>query len=787
MELREAGPNLFSPDRFPGRRALLLFFLISIFASAFAMGKSGPGSREAEAAAQAQAAFDRGAFEEAAAAWSRTADLQRRAGETPALIDSLTSLGTAYQAMGRHHLALLALEEAARLARGMADIAREADALNGSGVANTFSHGAEHAEGQFQEALKLAHKAGDRGREASILNNLGILSAQNKPAAACDAYEKSISLAEDAGDLALAAKARANLAEAAARNGEFDRAAKQNRAAIAAASNLADSHDKTFCLSHCGKNWELIFKLAPEHEQSLRLQALHAYEKAAVAAQGAGDLRALSFALGYTGHLYEEDKKYPEAMALTRRAAFLLQQIQKPASLYLWEWQTGRIDRAEGRQDEAIADYRRAIYDLDQVRNDLSARLGNANAHSSFREAAGDVFFEMADLLLQRADKAHNEKDLAATLKEARDTCETLRSVELEDYFQDDCVNLLKAKIKPIEDLAKGAAVIYIIPLKDRTEIIVSTKGKLERVKTPVTSEELTATVRAFRIHLETRTTGEYLEEARQLYAWLIRPLEPLLAKNGVDTLVFIPDGALRTIPMAALQDGDKFLIEKYAIAITPGLTLMEPTPTKRMKVLLMANGLTEARQYQGQDFPALPNVKTEIDGLQKIFGGKTLMNAAFENDNLKKVFDAQPFSIVHIASHGEFNGDISKTFVLTYDKALKMDDLERLLRPAQLRDQPVELLCLSACETAAGDDRAALGLAGVAVKAGARSAFATLWCVNDEASATLISDFYSQLQRDPNISKAKALQKAQVRLLTQPRTSHPCLWAPYLIIGNWL
>jgi CHAT domain-containing protein len=162
-------------------------------------------------------------------------------------------------------------------------------------------------------------------------------------------------------------------------------------------------------------------------------------------------------------------------------------------------------------------------------------------------------------------------------------------------------------------------------------------------------------------------------------------------------------------------------------------------------------------------------------------------MNQQFVKPNVDKEFAQEHYSIVHIASHGHFDSDAKKTFVLTFDSKLTLDDLEQLLRPSQLRDKPVELLTLSACQTAAGDDRAALGLAGIAIKAGARCAFATLWFVNDQSSATLVSDFYTELRDHPDISKAKALQAAQVKLLSDQRYAHPCYWAPYLIIGNWL
>ena len=170
---------------------------------------------------------------------------------------------------------------------------------------------------------------------------------------------------------------------------------------------------------------------------------------------------------------------------------------------------------------------------------------------------------------------------------------------------------------------------------------------------------------------------------------------------------------------------------------------------------------------------------------LNSLYGGPELMNAKFVQGNVDKEFATDSYSIVHIASHGHFDADARKTFVLTYDGKLSLDQLERMIRPSQLRDQPVELLTLSACQTAAGDDRAALGLGGIAVKAGARSAFATLWFVNDEASSMLVADFYTNLHG--GISKAKALQKAQIKLLSNPLYGHPCYWAPYLIIGNWL
>jgi CHAT domain-containing protein len=577
----------------------------------------------------------------------------------------------------------------------------------------------------------------------------------------------------------LTSQLQANLAHACIKAGDYEEAEDAANEAISIASKAPDSHSKVYNLLAAGRTFIELFEAEPGHDNDLRLRAFKAFQQAATCSERIADKRGLSYALGYEGELYEQEKKYDAALPLTRQAVLLAQALNSPDVTYRWEWQTARLLRAKQDRDGAILAYRRAVQLVQSLRHDMALRYGNPNAHSSFREVAGPIYTQLADLILQRA----SSDDDQANLREARDVVESLRSAELEDYFQDQCVNLLKSKVTSIEQISEKAAVVYIIPLPDRTELLVSLKSGIKRVKSPVTDETLADVAHAFRINLEKRTTYEYLDQAKQLYDWLIKPLEPLLANSKIDTLVFIPDGALRNIPMAALNDGENYLIQKYAVAVTPGLTLMEPKPFKNESVVLVANGLSDGVQ----GFTPLQYVPQEMSSLKKLFGGTELMNKQFVKTNVDKEFAQANFSIVHIASHGHFDSDVKKTFVLTFDSKLTLDELEQLIRPAQLRDKPVELLTLSACQTAAGDDRAALGLAGVAIKAGARSAFATLWFVNDESSALLVSDFYLQLRDHPDISKAKALQAAQVKLLADPRYAHPCYWAPFLIIGNWL
>jgi len=233
---------------------------------------------------------------------------------------------------------------------------------------------------------------------------------------------------------------------------------------------------------------------------------------------------------------------------------------------------------------------------------------------------------------------------------------------------------------------------------------------------------------------------------------------------------------------MAALHDGKMFLVQKYALAIAPSMNLADPHPIDRKNINILAVGLTEP----SQGFPALPAVSEELTTIQELWGGKILLNENFLISNFERALLEEDFGVVHIASHGQFSNDIDKTFLLTFDDKLTLDRLDQCIGYFRFRENPLELLTLSACETAVGDDRAALGLAGIAVRAGARSALATLWSIYDEATSILIAEFYRQLL-DPSMSRGIALQHAQLKLLNNPRYEHPAYWSPFLLINNWL
>jgi CHAT domain-containing protein len=495
-------------------------------------------------------------------------------------------------------------------------------------------------------------------------------------------------------------------------------------------------------------------------------------------AEALHDATLSSLAQGALAHLYERENKLDEASKLTERAAFAAQQASAPELSFRWDWQRARLARKRGQTDLALTSYRRAVEELQSVRQDIPVEY--RDGRSSYRTTFGPVYLEYSDLLLRRASS--DPARATPLIREARDTIERLKETELQDYFRDSCITSFIQKQRAIETIAPGTAVIYPIALPDRLELLVSFGDEQRQFTVPIPETALRDEVQRFRELLEKRTTNEYLVPARQIYDQIIRPIEPVLAAHQIDTLVVVPDYTLRTVPFAALHDGKTFLVDRYATAVAPSLRLTDPRPLKAGSGTALVLGIS--RSVQG--YVPLPNVEREVAAVHDIEGGEELLNDSFSRARFDAELKRVPYNIVHIASHGQFGNDPSQTFVLAFDGQINMDDLEAGIKFGERRDKALELLILSACETASGDDRAALGLAGIALKSGARSALATLWYINDQSSGELVVNFHRGIQSG-KLSKAHALQQAQRALAADPRYAHPAYWAPFLLIGNWL
>jgi CHAT domain-containing protein len=680
---------------------------------------------------------------------------------------------------GRVDAALAGLTEARRLAGLAGDRGLQAS-IDAQLAEARLAAGLAGPDLAAVEALLTDVAGGGDGGIRTASAALNTLGALREPGAAARAYRQSLDLAEAAGDHRLASVAAINAARAFGSQGAGPEAEAMLNRSAAALARMADDRDKAFLLVAQGIAARAVQEAIRQSCPDLVRLGHGAFDEAARLARALDDRRTLSQARGHMAGLYQDAGRTEEALSLTREAIFLAQEIPAPDLLFRWHWQAGRLLRAQGSPGAATAAYDAAVANLRAIRPDLLRATGGYG--SPFRTMIGPLFLELADLQLRQAAGAADPAAAQRHLVAARDAVEQVKAAELEDYFQDDCVASLRSRVRSVDRIAPSTAVLYPILLPDRLELLVSLADGIRQVTVPVGSAEVSATAHSLRSLLEQRTTSRFLADSRRLYDWLVRPLEPILDGREIDTLVLVPDGPLRTIPLAALHDGRRFLVERLALAVTPGLNLVEPRTFGAGKADFLLAGLSQSVQ----GFPALPHVAAELSEIGALAGGTTLADRDFIAEGVRDALRRTPYTVVHLASHGKFEREAADSFILTFDGKLGMDQLERLVKLGQFRDEPVELLTLSACQTAAGDDRAALGLAGIAIKAGARSALASLWFINDQAASQLVTEFYRNLAAGAP-SKAAALRKAQVTLLQDQRYRHPAYWAAFLLIGNWL
>ncbi|MEH2464936.1 MAG: CHAT domain-containing protein [Nostoc sp.] len=497
-----------------------------------------------------------------------------------------------------------------------------------------------------------------------------------------------------------------------------------------------------------------------------------------------GDKRAEAYALKSLGGLYEETGKWSKAQELTLQGLALAQSSNAPEIIYTLEWQLGRLLRAQKDINGAIRAYDLAVETLQSLRRDLIvSNVVNQDVQFTFRDSVEPVYRESVELLL----KSQKEKSGEKILEKARERIEALQLAELDNFFQEACLQGQRVALDQVVEKENAtAAILYPIILQKELQVIVKIpKQPLKSYTTQISRPEVEKLLVELQKNLVDPTATKAVQtHSHQVYNWLLKPIELELQKSRVDTLVFVLDGPLRNLPMAALYDGKKYLIEKYAIALSVGLQLLSPKPLVKQQLRALTAGLTKPPPGFSNFAPLLA-IKSEFDGISKAgISTTSLLDKDFKKKNLESKIGAAPFNIVHLATHGQFSSRLEDTFILDFDGEINVKDFNTLF--SSQGKTIVELLVLSACQTATGDKRAALGLAGAAVRAGARSTIASLWQIDDESTAMFVSAFYQKLNSG-KITKAKAVQLAQIELVNHPNYRAPSFWSAYVLIGNWL
>jgi CHAT domain-containing protein len=596
-------------------------------------------------------------------------------------------------------------------------------------------------------AIESAEKAGDRYLQAAQLTDSNLTKIQSQ----LNYLSLLIELQQNSLVEIPQTEIESIVAELLQNNSQFD-SLPLSKNAIYARLNFAES------LAKLGKN-DLAVKYAA---MSFQL------------AETLNDKRTQSYSLGMLGYFYEQNNFLAEAEELTQKALLLAQSISASDISYQWQWQLGRIYRKEGKIELAKTAYDLAIQDLDFVRKDLLAI--NTDIRFSFREKIKPVYREYLEMLLSlNASK----KDLEKAIK----VSDLLQLAELE--------NFLNCDLPQPENIGRVAPVIiYPIQFDDRLEVIVKLRDKeiIERRTVAVSSSQFNETISELNRRLTDKKTDvetEIFPRAQQLYDWLIKPVAEELPESG--TLVFVLDSNLQGIPMAVLSDRRQYLVEKYSIAISLASQLFKSDSLQPGKWNALLAGVSEKAPSYPESLAALQAVESELNEIKETVPNSTIiLNNDFEKEAFERQVQLNPFPVVHLATHGVFSSIPEETFIYAWDEKININQLENILQiRAGINREPIQLLVLSACQTAEGDSRAALGIAGVALRANARSTVASLWQVGDSPTAKFMGEFYRQLNQ-PNVNKAEAIRQVQIAFLEDENYAHPYYWAAFILAGNW-
>ena len=389
----------------------------------------------------------------------------------------------------------------------------------------------------------------------------------------------------------------------------------------------------------------------------------------------------------------------------------------------------------------------------------------------------------------------------------------------------------------------KNAAIIYVTSLKDQLSLIMippiakaenmekNTKNLLtnslissdnnlvkggqivRKYVKEANNLNLRKSAKEFRSQVTDFQNKSYIKSAKKLYEWIINPLSMDLKANKIDTLIFSMDNELRSIPIAALYDGKQFLIEKYSVGVIPSFNLTDTRYVPIVNADILAMGISQSTEDQDP----LPSVPLEINTVSKQIWqsqNQTLLNEELTTEKIASLSTQKHFGIIHLATHGDFQaGQISNSYIQLWDQKLNLDQLKELSQRLKWNKDPkVEMLVLSACRTALGNQQAELGFSGLAVQAGVKSVLGSLWYVSDQGSLALITKFYEQLKltslRSESLRQAQiGMLKGEVRItdkylylspenrialspelanLDSINLSHPYYWSAFTMIGNW-
>ncbi len=719
--------------------------------------------------------FEMGNYEKAEKYWHSNGEFFRKTQQNRLLAVTLSDMAKAYLRLGKTRLATKRLREAVEIAKSKQfDRVLYTAYLTWSNIHKVEGKYLE-AEKNLQESLKYAV---DREEKVIVYRNLSqVFQAKSQTIE----QTKTNIVAEDL-DIKAVKKRSINDRKKALFNAKIALELSKNIESFVTVDALlqilrlgAEAED--FNPNPYVERAETILAKLPDSTHKVyslidlsefKSKPVYLLTSAVTIADRLEDDRAASFALGRLGTYYERVNQDDLALDWTDKAILAASRAQTAQSLYQWYWQKGRIYNSLGETEKAIEVYSQAIASLQTIRGELAK---TTNEKIDFTTKVEPVYRELLQLLL--SNPTPQQLDRALVIRDL------LQLSELENYFGDDCLEFFsESKTLPNPQ----EVFIHTLIFPQATHIILKQTDGVTHTKIDITQLELEKLVKQWRYSLEDRTEENYLPLSQKMYDLLIKPIESELSKNKLKTLIFVNDGILKNVPMAALYDGQKFLVENYAV--TNSLNLNSPAkenPIFNPETKILAFGLSE----ETANFPALPYVEQEIRAISELVEVEGFLNSQFTPNTVKQELVNHNFRLIHFATHGEFAGTAEDSFLSTYQGQISLSNLEEILNQNQLRfpQNPIKLLVLSACETAAGNERAVLGLAGIAIRSRVVNVIGSLWSVNDRAAVYLVDDFYDSLFL-AGMSPSEALRQTQIKMIGT-RTIHPAIWSNLILIAS--
>ncbi len=483
------------------------------------------------------------------------------------------------------------------------------------------------------------------------------------------------------------------------------------------------------------------------------------WEKALSVAIQLDNLQYQSLAQGNLGENYLQQNNPQAALKAAWSAQLAASKIHDWQSLIRWHYLAAKSFEQLKDKDSAIAQYKLAVATIKKLRQQLS---GNPISPHLYFDVVKPVLNDYLQFLFSVP---------SPPLEEVISLQQLDQLGQLDNYFRVICQLDLKTPQKMIE---KTEARIFFVELDESIHAVVQLSDSLLHYPLAIEPKQLRAQVKEWRVQLMNADFEESFDNGLILYRTILAPLMPTLKAKQIEHLQLISNGVLKTVPLAALNDGKKYLIEHFALSYSLGLN-NQVSPSLQRDFLPLIAGLT-------QGSPNFPNklafAEKEARQVQTLLGGTILLDDTFSAQSLETQLQDDSYQILHLATHASFSFVRERAFIETGTQTISLNQFESILKQ---RRSPLQILVLSACQTAVGDRYSALGLLGVGLRNNIDVVVGSFWEVGDSSTSEQMKKLYELWKQGASLPEA--LRQVQLGLIREGEL--PADWASFIVAFN--